>query len=122
LDKLAKQTDEDIAKADYLRAKAELKKEEADQLISARQAFYDYKSALLQINTAVSKIKFREKQVVIYEHTTKTEDTKLTELLEEMMTLAEDRYSYVTSVSDAKESLSNMNRLIGIEGYYRSET
>ena len=122
LNKLASLTDEEIAKADYLKAKAELQKEEADQIISARQAYFDYKGALLQLETSRSKIRYREKQIKVLEHTTKIEESEVSDLLNEMVTLAEDYYSRVTSITGAKNALSKMNRIIGIERYYHSES
>jgi len=122
LDKLARLSDEEIAKSDYLKAKAELKQEEAGQLISARQAYYDYEGALLQLNTSLSKIEYREKQVKVLIHMAKLEEVDVSDLLEERMSLTEDYYSRVTSISSIKNALSSMNRLVGIEGYYRGES
>lgn len=116
LDRLADRTDEEIAKADYLKAMAELQKEKTDQEINARQAYYDYESALLQMDVSEAKILFRERQIKILEHTTRTEDAKLTELLGEMVSLAEDRYSSITAISSANNALAKMNYLAGTEG------
>lgn len=117
-DRMAALTDEEIAKAEYLKAKAELQQEEMAQEIAARQAYFDYQGSLIQIRTADSKVRFREKQVAILKHTTSMDESRLSELLEELVSLAEDRYAEVTSISSAKVSLSNMTRLTGIEGYY----
>jgi outer membrane protein TolC len=116
LDRLSNRTDEEIAKADYLKAMAELQKEKTDQEINARQAYYDYESALLQLETSDAKILFRERQVKILEQTTKMEEAKLTELLNEMVGLAEDRYSRITAISSANNALAKMDYLAGTEG------
>lgn len=115
-DRLSNMTDEEIAKADYLKAMAELQKERTDQEINARQAYYDYESALLQLETSEAKIAFRERQVKILEQTTGMEEAKLTELLNEMVSLAEDRYSKITAVSSANNALAKMDYLAGMEG------
>ncbi len=115
-DRLSNLTDEEIAKADYLKAMAELQKERTDQEINARQAYYDYESALLQMETSEAKIAFRERQVKILEQTTGMEEAKLTELLNELVSLAEDRYSKITAVSSANNALAKMDYLAGMEG------
>ncbi len=121
LDKLADATDEDIAKADYLKAKAEYENEKITQEIAARQAYYELKNAILQIKTAETKIKFRSKRLLILKHTTGMEEAKLSELLNEKVSFAEESYAKITSMISAKDAISNMNGLIGIEGYYGSE-
>ncbi|MFT5206823.1 MAG: outer membrane protein TolC [Candidatus Omnitrophota bacterium] len=121
LDKLADATDEDIAKADYLKAKAEYESEKITQEIAARQAYYELKNAVLQIKTAETKIKFRSKRLLILKHTTGMEEAKLSELLNEKVSFAEESYAKITSLISAKDAINNMNGLIGIEGYYGFE-
>jgi outer membrane protein TolC len=121
-DKLAEMTDEDLAKADYLNALAELNHEKTTQTVSARDAYFEYNKSLLQLETSQFKIKHRTHQVALLEHTTKTEDSRITELMNEMVTLAEDKFSKVSSISSAKIALTDMNRLVGIEGYYTDES
>jgi outer membrane protein TolC len=120
LDRLSHRTDEEIAKADYLKAMAELQKEKTDQEINARQAYYDYEGALLQLETSEAKIIFKERQVKILEQTTMMEEAKLTELLNELVSLAEDRYSRITAISSANNALAKMDYLAGTEGINNS--
>lgn len=115
-DRLSNLTDEEVAKADYLKAMAELQKERTDQEINARQAYYDYESALLQLETSEAKIIFRERQVKILEQTTRMEEARVTELLNELTGLAEDRYSRITAISSANNALAKMDYLAGMEG------
>lgn len=122
LDKLADLTDADIAKADYLVAKDEVQKERVNTDVRVHEAFYDYKGALLQIDTSLSKIKFREKQVSILKVLASLEESKVSSLVNEMMALSEDRFAYVKAVAETHDTLSNINRLIGIEGYYGNES
>jgi len=118
-DRMANFTDEAGAKADYLKAMAELQKEKADQTISARQAYYDYESALLQLETAEAKILFRERQIKILEITTRSEEAKITELMNDLISLAEDRFSKITAVSSANNALAKMDYLAGMEGSHK---
>lgn len=115
-DRMSNMTDEELAKAEYLKTMAELQKERTDQEINARQAYYDYENALLQLETSTTRIVFRERQVKILEQTTQMEEAKLTELLNELVSLAEDRYSKVAAVSSANNALAKMDYLAGMEG------
>ncbi|MBP9865591.1 MAG: TolC family protein [Candidatus Omnitrophica bacterium] len=115
-DRMASYTDEASAKADYLKAMAELQKEKADQNNSARQAYYDYEGALLQLETAQSKIDFRERQFQILNVTTQTEEARILELMNEHISLAEDRFSKLTAISSANNAAAKMDYLAGMEG------
>ncbi|MBF0254248.1 MAG: TolC family protein [Candidatus Omnitrophica bacterium] len=121
LDKLSDVTDEDLAVADYLKAKAETQKEINDREIDAKEAYFEFRNALLQIRSSDVKVRFREKQVEILKMMTGLEENKVSELLNEMVSLAEDRYSRVTSISSARNAVAKMNRLSGIEGNYDSQ-
>jgi outer membrane protein TolC len=122
LDKLSNLTDEDGAKADYLQALAELKKERSDQDIASQDAYYSYRAALLQMNTSLSKIKYREKQVNILRVMSGLQESSVSQLLSEMVALSEDRFSYVKAISDIHDSVSNINRIIGIQDFYTMDS
>jgi len=122
MDKLADLTDEEKAVADYLKAQAELRKERLEQTVEGRSAYYDYQNALLQIETSTSKIRFREKQVAILKHTTSMEESKVSQLLGEMVSLAEDKYARVSAIGSAKDALSKMDYLTGKEGFYERQS
>jgi len=120
-DRLADMTDEEIAEADYMIAKAEYEKERLTTDVKAQEAYYSYKTALLQLNTSLSKIKFREKQVNILRLTTGMQEASVSSLLEQLVQLTEDRYSYVKAIGEIHSAVENINRIIGIEGYYSAE-
>lgn len=122
LDKLSNLTDSDVAIADYLNAMADLEKERLGADVKVQEAFYDYKGSVLQMNTSLSKIKYREKQVNILKVTTGMQEASTSTLVNEMVQLSEDRFSYIKAVSDSQGALSNINRLIGIDNFYGSES
>ncbi len=121
-DRLADMTDTDVAKAEYLQAKAELQKERSTQDANVREAFYAYKEALIQVNTSLSKIKYRERQVDLLRLTTSMQDAPISSLLSELVQLQEDRFGYVRAIADIHGAISNLNRLVGIDGYFGSES
>ena len=122
LDKLSELTDTEKDIAEYLNVKYEWQKEMIDQDVKANEAYYEYRGALLQMTTSEAKMKYREKYVASLRFTTGLEEASLSTLLSEMVQLSEDKYSYVKAVSDVHNAISDINRLIGIEGYYGSES
>ena len=74
------------------------------------------------MNTSLTRIKYREKQINILRLTTGFQDTSVSSLLNEMIQLTEDRFSYVRAIADIHGAISNINRLIGIESYFSIES
>lgn len=121
-DRLADITDTDVARAEYLQAKSELQKERASQDATAREVYYSYKEALIQVGTSLAKIKYREKQVDLLRLTTSMQDASISSLLSELVQLQEDRFGYVRAIADIHGAISSLNRLVGIDGYFGSES
>ncbi|MCA9395848.1 MAG: TolC family protein, partial [Candidatus Omnitrophica bacterium] len=118
LDNLANITDYEIGKADYAKAQAELANERVEQELTAKQYYYDYQTALLQIEMSEKKLEYRKKQLELVRHTTLMADSRLSELISAINGMAEDQFTKISTINNAKSAIWNMNRAIGIEGYY----
>lgn len=118
LDNLADLTDYEIGKADYAKAQAELANERIEQELTAKQYYYDYQTALLQMKMSEKKLEYRKKQLELVRHTTLMSDSRLSELIAAINGMAEDLFTKISTINNAKSAIWNMNRAIGIEGYY----
>jgi len=117
-DKLADITDEDLAMASFLEAKDELKSERMSVDLNVRENYYDYHQALIQIETTLSRMRFREKEINILRAMVSLEEARMPALLNELVSMAEDRFGYVRTVTNLYLALSDMSRTMGIKDYF----
>lgn len=117
LDALGDITDRDLAIGTYLEAKGEVETERMNADINVRDYFYDYHQALISIDTALARLNYLEKEVNILKALVELEEARTPDLLNEMVSLAEERYAYVRSITDLHLAVSKINATVGDENY-----
>ncbi len=117
LDALGDITDRELAIGAYLEAKDEVETERMNADINVRDYFYDYQQALISIDTALARLNYLEKEVNVLKALVGMEEARTPDLLNEMVSLAEERYAYVRSIADLHLAVSKINATVGDENY-----
>ena len=106
------------ADIEYLRAHDELRKKKQEVELEVRETFFKYKKAVLLMNVARSKVAFQSKQVEIFDIRREMGETPVSDVIEEMIKLAEERFSLLQAIADYFISVATLNKAIGIKDYF----
>jgi len=108
-DKLSNITDEKSAQAALLQAQSDADKAKNDLTVKIRDDFYNLQKSLIQVDSAVARIKYQEKQNLILEYLSGLQEASVTSLIEGLISQAQDKFSFIQAVADyelAKSSLA----------------
>ncbi len=70
------------------------------------------------MDVAKSKITFQAKQVEILEIRRQLGEAQYSDVVEEMIKLAEEEFSYIQAIADYYISIALLNKAVGIDGYF----
>ncbi|OIO39264.1 MAG: hypothetical protein AUJ72_01065 [Candidatus Omnitrophica bacterium CG1_02_46_14] len=112
-DKLSDITDEKSAQAALLQAQSDLEKAKNDVILKIKDDFYNLQKSLIQIDSSAAKMRFQDKQDKILRYTVGLQEERLQNLLEGLIELAQDRFSFIQAVSDYHLAVSSLNQSIG---------
>lgn len=119
-DKFPDITDGLDAEATYLQAQADLDKAKNETLIKVRGEFYNMQKALLQIDSALAKLRYQTKQVAAYRFLVGLQETTVSNLMEGLVSLAQDRFTFIQSVVDYHTAVAALNNTLGDPDYFKS--
>lgn len=117
LDKFSEITDEKSALATLLQAEADYKKSKDEITSKIKEDYYTIKKTLIQIDSTVSKIRYRQKQNAILEYLIGLQEAQIPSLVEGLVDLAQDKFSFIQAVIDYDLAISNLSISIG-DPYY----
>jgi len=116
---------EDISKVyeaelEHMRSQDEMDKKKQEIALEIKETFFKYKKAILLINVAKSKIDFQSKQVEILEVKRALGEAQYSDVIEEMIKLAEEEFSYIQAMSDYFTAIATLNKAIGLDDYFKA--
>lgn len=109
------------AKGGFENAKYEYLKAKKDLLIEVKEGYFRYRKALIQMNVAKAKLEHQNMGMAITEERVRYGEAEMSKVLEESEKLATDEYGFVQSHSSYYTSLAELNKIIGLPDYFRSE-
>ncbi|MBU0650405.1 TolC family protein, partial [bacterium] len=119
LDNLKMFTEKKEADISFQEAVLELEKMERQIETDVRTAYYDYQKALIQLDAAYDKISFREEEVKVNEISLQMGEGSAVSLLDTYVRLADEKSYYFQGLINYYLSIANMNKGIGLVGYYK---
>ena len=71
------------------------------------------------MDLAKSKLRFQAKQVEILKVRQELGEVQYSDVVEEMIKLAEEEFSYIQAISDYFGSIAAINKAIGLDDYFK---
>lgn len=115
LDDISSAWEADVERA---RQRDELKKKKQEVVMEVKETFYKYKKAVVLIEVAKNKVKFQTKQAEIMRVKQELGDADFSTVIEELIKLSEERFSYIQALADYYSAVSSLNKVIGINDYF----
>ncbi|UCD55304.1 MAG: TolC family protein, partial [Candidatus Omnitrophota bacterium] len=119
LDKMSDIAGAKEADVEYMRSLDEINKKKQEITLEVKETFFKYRKAILLMDVAKSKVEFQAKQVEILEIRRELGEALYSDVIEEMIKLAEEEFSYTQAISDYYISIASLNKAIGIDDYFK---
>ena len=110
-------SDKQSGEIDFARAKQEMMKIEQDIALEARESCFNYEKALLQIQTAESKVNYQQKDLEFSRLKREMDEAPDSNVIEGLIKLAQEKFGYVQALTDCLTAIASINKAIGIENY-----
>ena len=104
-----------------MRAKDEINKKKQEITLEVRETFFKYKKAIILMDVAKSKVEFQSKQTEVLDVRRELGEAQYSDVIEEMIKLAEERYSFIQAIADYYIAIASLNKAIGLNGYYEAD-
>lgn len=118
LDKLEDFSALNEAEIEYMRSKDEMNKKQKEITLEVKEAFFKYKKSVFMMNVAESKLEFQEKQTNITDIRRELGDMQYSDVIEEMIKLAEERFSRIQAISDYYVAVASLNKAVGLDSHF----
>jgi len=107
------------ADLEYMRSKEEMNKKKQEISLEVKENFFKYKKSILLMNVAKSKVEFQAKQVDVLDIRRELGEAQYSDVIEEMIKLAEEEFSYIQAVTDYYIAIASLNKAIGLNNYFQ---
>ena len=107
------------AELEYMRSQDEAKKKKQEVYLEIKETFFKYEKALLLMQLAKDKIAYQSKEVEILNIRLELGEAQYSDVIEEMIKLAEEEFSYMQAITDYYISIASLNKAIGVDDYFR---
>jgi outer membrane protein TolC len=121
LDNLAQYSDKLSADVDVTRTKQELIKTKQDVTLEVKESCFNYEKAVLQLDTAVNKVKYQEGDMELAKFRRQMDEIPDSSVVDSMIKLAQERFGYVQALSDCNIAIASINKAVGIEDYFSND-
>ena len=118
LDKLEDFSSLREAEIEYMRSQDDSDKKKQEITLEVKEAFFKYKKAIFLIDVSESKLDFQTRQVDVMDIRRELGEAKYSDVVEEMMKLAEERFGYLQAISDYYTAIASLNKAIGLDGHF----
>ncbi|MFH1381263.1 MAG: TolC family protein [Candidatus Omnitrophota bacterium] len=107
------------AELEYMRSQDEAEKKKQEVTLEIKETFFKYEKALLLMQLARDKIAYQSKEVEILDIRRELGEARYSDVIEEMIKLAEEEFSYAQAIADYFISIATLNKAIGVDDYFR---
>lgn len=118
LDKLEDLSGLTEAELEYMRSQDDLNKKKQEITLEVKEVFFKYKKALFLMDVAESKLEFQTKQVEITDIRRELGEVQYSDVIEEMIKLAEEEFAHLQAISDYYVAIASLNKAVGLEGHF----
>ncbi len=120
LDNLAQYSEKYSADVDLDRARQEFIKTKQDVTLEVKESCFNYEKSLMQLDTAVNKVKYQESEVELTKFRRQMDEVQDSNVIESMIKLAQEKFGYVQAISDCSIALASISKAVGIEDYFNN--
>ncbi len=121
LNKLSDVTDGKVAEATYLQSKQDYEKAKNEITIKLRDDFYTLQKSLIQIDSAIAKIRYQDKQNSLNEYLLGLQETSPANYFEGLMNLVQYKFSFIQAVTDYHLAVSGVSVAVGDPYYFENK-
>ena len=121
LDNLAQYSEKYSADVDLGRARQELIKVKQDTVLEVKESCFSYEKALLQLDTAINKVRYQEADLELIKFRRQMEEAPDSNVIESMIKLAQEKFGYVQALSECNIALASISKAVGIPNYFNDE-
>ncbi|MDP2929534.1 MAG: TolC family protein [Candidatus Omnitrophota bacterium] len=121
LDDLAQYSAKYSADVDLSRARQELIKVKQATVLEAKESCFSYEKALLQLETAINKVKYQEADLELIKFRRQMEEAQDSNVIESMIKLAQEKFGHVQALSECNIALASISKAVGIPNYFNDE-
>ncbi len=118
LDNLAQFSEKATAEVDLERAKQELIKTKQDVELEVKEGCFSYEKALLQLDTAASKVKYQESDLEVTKFRREMDEVADSNVIDSMIKLAQEKFGYVQALSDCNVAVASISKAVGVPNYF----
>lgn len=120
-DNLAMYSDKQLSEIDFARARQELNKLKQDVTLEVKEQCYNYKKALIQLDTTANKVRYQENDFEFMKMKRGLDEVPDSGIIDSMIKLSQEKFGYVQALADCHTSIASINKAIGVEDYYGDE-
>jgi outer membrane protein TolC len=118
LDNLAQYSEKYSSDVDMDRARQEFIKTKQDVTLEAKESCFNYEKALMQLDTAVNKVKYQESDLELVKFRRQMDEAQDSNVIESMIKLAQEKFGYVQAISDCQIAIASISKAVGIPEYF----
>jgi outer membrane protein TolC len=118
LDNLAQFSDKASSDVDLDRARQEFIKTKQDVTLEAKESCFNYEKALMQLETAINKVKYQESDLELTKFRRQMDEAQDSNVIESMIKLAQEKFGYVQAVSDCHIAMASVSKAVGRPDYF----
>ncbi|MDD5496707.1 MAG: TolC family protein [Candidatus Omnitrophica bacterium] len=119
LDNLAQYSEKYAANVDIDKARQELIKTKQDVTLEVKEACFNYEKALMQLDTAMNKVKYQESDLELTKFRRQMEEAQDSNVIESMIKLAQEKFGYVQAITDCNIAVASICKSVGIADYFK---
>jgi outer membrane protein TolC len=121
LDNLAMYSDKQLSEIDFDRARQEFNKIRQDVTLEVKEQCFSYHKALIQLDTASSKMKYQENDFEFVKFKRSMDEVQDSGVIDSMIKLSQEKFGYVQALTDCHTAIASINKAIGVEDYFKDE-
>jgi outer membrane protein TolC len=121
LDDLKYYSNRQNAEIDFDRARQEMIKVKQDITLEVREGYFSYEKSVIQLDTATNKIRYQDKDLEVNKLRRELDEIPDSVVIESMIKTAQERFGYVSAMTDCYNSVAALNKAVGIENYFVAE-
>ncbi len=118
LDNLAQYSDKASANVDMDRARQEFIKTKQDVTLEAKESCFSYEKALMQLETAINKVKYQESDLELTKFKRQMDEAQDSNIIDSMIKLAQEKFGYEQAISDCQIAMASISKAVGIPEYF----
>lgn len=113
LDGMQMFSEQKSAEIGFKKAKEDLQKTREQVVKEVKESYLNYEKGMIQINTNLDKIKYREEELKIAQARAELNEIPTSELIKAYISLSDEKLYYIESIGSLYQALAKLNKATG---------